>query len=143
MAGWALLLLTAYLLLAFGVRSALQKARTGSTGFKGTSGNIGSAEWIGGTLFVVAIALGALAPIADLMGVIDPIDALDTTPIHTVGFVAFALGIAGTLVSQAAMGGALSPYRPRRSIRRLCRTSWKVPARPRPAKAPLMTASRR
>lgn len=104
MAGWALLLLTVYLLLAFGVRSVIQKARTGSTGFKGISGKVGSAEWTGGILFVVAIALGALAPILDLAGIIGPIDAVDTAPIHTLGLVAFSTGIAATLAAQTAMG---------------------------------------
>lgn len=104
MAGWALLLLAVYLLLAFGVRSALQKARTGTTGFKGISGKIGSAEWTGGILFVVAIALGALAPILDLAGIIGPVSALNNTPIHAVGFVAFSIGIAATLTAQMSMG---------------------------------------
>lgn len=104
MAGWALLLLTVYFLLAFGVRSILQKVRTGSTGFKGISGKVGSAEWTGGVLFVVAIVLGALAPILDLVGAISPIDALNTTPIYTLGLVAFMIGMAATLAAQNAMG---------------------------------------
>ena len=49
--------------LAFGWRSIVQYRRTGSTGFKGLSGTVGSIEWCGGALFVVAIALAALAPI--------------------------------------------------------------------------------
>lgn len=104
MAGWALLFLAGYLLLAFGLRSVVQKARTGSTGFKGISGEVGSTEWIGGVLFAVALALGALAPILDLTGVLGPIPALDTELAHAAGGGLFFGGLVSTVLAQAAMG---------------------------------------
>lgn len=104
MAGWALLFLAAYLLLCFGARSAVQKARTGSTGFKGISGEVGSVEWTGGVLFAVALVLGALAPILDLAGILGPIDALNTEVAHAAGGGLFFGGLLSTVLAQAAMG---------------------------------------
>jgi len=104
MAEPALLFLAVYLLLAFGLRSVVMRIRTGSTGFKGISGSPGSTEWWGGVLFAVALALGALAPALDLGGVLDPIDALDSTFGHQAGTGLFFGGLATTLVAQFAMG---------------------------------------
>jgi len=104
MAESALLFLGVYLLLAFGLRSMVMKIRTGSTGFKGISGKPASAEWSGGVLFAVALALGALAPALDLASVLDPIDALDGDFGHQAGAGLFFGGLATTLVAQFAMG---------------------------------------
>lgn len=104
MAGWALLFLAVYLLLAFGVRSAVQKARTGSTGFKGIGGEAGSTEWAGGVLFAVALVLGALAPVLALAGLVGPIGALDTELAHAAGGGLFFGGLVTTVLAQAAMG---------------------------------------
>ena len=106
MAVVALVLMVVYFTLAFGVRSVLQVRRTGSTGFRGVSGRPGSAEWMGGVLFVVALALLVLAPIADLAGWSEPLRALDGTAAHVIGLALAGLGIAGTLLSQEAMGDA-------------------------------------
>jgi protein-S-isoprenylcysteine O-methyltransferase Ste14 len=103
--GWlALALYVLYLGLAFGLRSWLQIRRTGSSGFKGISGRPGSAEWLGGVLFVVAVVLGFAAPVLDLAGVLDPIDALDGTAGHVAGAVLSVAGLALTLYAQVAMG---------------------------------------
>ena len=104
MAVLALVCFGLYGTLAFGLRTAIQLRRTGSSGFKGISGRLGSMEWIGGVLFVVAIALGVAAPICDLLEVMNPIDALDGAVGHVVGLVLFGLGLAATLVAQIAMG---------------------------------------
>lgn len=104
MAGWALLFLGIYLLLCFGVRSVVQKARTGSTGFKGISGPVGSTEWVGGVLFAVALALGVLAPVLDVAGVLGPISALDTETVQAAGGGLFFGGLVTTVLAQAAMG---------------------------------------
>lgn len=104
MAGWALLFLGAYLLLAFGLRSVVMRMRTGTTGFRGISGAPGSTEWWGGVLFVVALGLGALAPVLDLVGTIEPLDALDGRIGHAAGVALFWAGLATTLVAQFAMG---------------------------------------
>ena len=106
MAWLALALYVVYLGLAFGLRTALQIRRTGSSGFKGISGRPGSAEWLGGVLFVAALALGFLAPVLDLAGLLDPIDAIDTAAGHWAGTALAVAGIAMTLYAQIAMGTA-------------------------------------
>jgi protein-S-isoprenylcysteine O-methyltransferase Ste14 len=90
--------------LAFGVRTAVHLRRTGSSGFHGISGRPGSAEWTGGVLFAVAVALGAAAPALDLLGVLDPIDALDGELGHAAGAGLFFGGLFTTLLAQFAMG---------------------------------------
>ena len=104
MAGWALGFYALFLLLAFGVRTLVQLRRTGSSGFHGISGSPGSAEWMGGVLFFVALVLGAAAPAMDLLGVLDPIDALDGEIGNAAGAGLVFGGFLTTLVAQAAMG---------------------------------------
>lgn len=103
--GWvALGCYALYLALAFILRSAIQRRRTGSTGFKGVSGRPGSLEWWAGILFVVALIVGALAPVLDVTDVLDPIGALDGPGAHALGLVLFGLGLAATLYAQLTMG---------------------------------------
>jgi len=104
MAAVALLAYALYMALAFGLRTAIQLRRTGSSGFEGISGRPGSAEWLAGALFVVAIAVGFAAPLLALTSVVEPIGAVDTTAVHVVGIVLFAVGLAGTLAAQISMG---------------------------------------
>ncbi|NLT06686.1 MAG: isoprenylcysteine carboxylmethyltransferase family protein [Solirubrobacterales bacterium] len=104
MAGWALLFLGVYLLLCFGARTMVHQARTGSTGFKGISGAPGSAEWVGGVLFAVALALGVAAPLLDLAGVLGPLPLLDAEVVQAAGGGLFFGGLVSTVVAQAAMG---------------------------------------
>ena len=100
----ALALYVLYIGLAFGVRSVAQWRATGSTGFKGISGRPGSAEWIGGVLFIVALVLGLAAPVLDLAGVLDPVAALDGEIGHAAGIGLFWGGLVSTLGAQFAMG---------------------------------------
>lgn len=100
----ALALFGLYFALAFGLRSVVQLRRTGSTGFKGISGRPGSAEWIGGVLFVVAIVLAVLAPALDLASALEPVAALDGPLGHAAGVVLYLGGLVATLVAQFAMG---------------------------------------
>jgi protein-S-isoprenylcysteine O-methyltransferase Ste14 len=104
MAALALGAYALYMGLAFGLRTVIQLRRTGSSGFEGISGRPGSAEWSAGVLFVVAIAVGVAAPVLALLGIAEPIEALDTTSVHALGIVLFAVGLAGTLAAQIAMG---------------------------------------
>ena len=67
MAALPLALFVLYLALAFRARTILELRRTGSTGFKGVSGRLGSAEWLGGVLFAVALGLGLAAPVLALI----------------------------------------------------------------------------
>jgi protein-S-isoprenylcysteine O-methyltransferase Ste14 len=102
----ALVLYASYLALAFGVRMLIQVRRTGSTGFHGIGGRPGSAEWIAGAGFVAAVALGGAAPVLDLLGVVEPIGALDTAAIHLTGLAPAVGGIAATFYAQMAMGAS-------------------------------------
>ncbi len=104
MAVVALACFALWFLLAVALRVLIQLRRTGSSGFRGISGRAGSAEWIGGVLFVVAIALGVAAPVCDLLDVAEPIGALDRAAGHVAGLVLFAAGLAGTVAAQLAMG---------------------------------------
>jgi protein-S-isoprenylcysteine O-methyltransferase Ste14 len=90
--------------LAFGLRGWLQWRRTGSTGFRGISGAAGSAEWLGGALFVAAMAGVVLAPVAALVELMRPCAALDGPVLRTLGLALCAAGMAGTLWAQLGMG---------------------------------------
>jgi protein-S-isoprenylcysteine O-methyltransferase Ste14 len=106
MAVAALIAYAVYLALAFGLRVAIQIRRTGSSGIKGISGRPGSAEWLAGVLFVVALLVGAAAPALALADVVEPIGALDSTAGHALGVALFAAGLATTLAAQLAMGAS-------------------------------------
>jgi protein-S-isoprenylcysteine O-methyltransferase Ste14 len=93
-----------YLVLAFGLRVAIQLRRTGSTGVRGMGGS--PAERIAGVGFGLAGLLGAAAPVLALLGWVEPIAALDTGGVHLVGAVLAALGIVATFYAQIAMGNS-------------------------------------
>ncbi len=100
----ALLALLVFGVLAFGWRSLVQYRRTGSTGFRGFSGRPGSAEWLGGALFAATCVLALVAPVADLLGLVGRVDALDSPRVRTAGVALYLAGLAGTLWAQVAMG---------------------------------------
>lgn len=100
----ALVLFGVFALLGFGWRSWVQRRRTGSTGFRGISGRIGSVEWLAGVGFVVAMAAAVFAPIMQLFGVVAPLPVLDHTWLNVVGLVLAVVGIAGTVYAQLDMG---------------------------------------
>ena len=102
----ALALYVVFLALAFGWRTWLQIRRTGSSGFHGISGRPGSAEWLGGVLFVVALILLLLAPVLAIADVVEPLAGLDHSAVHLIGLVLALLGILGTLLAQTAMGSS-------------------------------------
>ncbi len=104
MAELALIFYVGYLALAFGLRTIIQLRRTGSTGFHGIGGKPGSAEWLAGVGFVLALVLGASAPVLALLDAVEPIGGLDNSGVHAVGIVLTAAGIALTLYAQIAMG---------------------------------------
>lgn len=106
MATLALALYAVYLLLAFGLRTLIQLRRTGSTGFHGIGGRPGSAEWIAGVGFTLALLLGAAAPVLALLDLVEPIAALDGTALHLVGLILALAGIAATFYAQVAMGSS-------------------------------------
>lgn len=104
MAVLALVLYGVYLALAFGLRTLIQLRRTGSSGFHGLGGRPFSAEWIAGVGFAVALLVGAAAPALALLGVVEPVSALDTTGLHVLGLVLATGGILATFRAQIAMG---------------------------------------
>jgi protein-S-isoprenylcysteine O-methyltransferase Ste14 len=99
----ALVLYVLALVVLFGVRSAVQHRRTGSTGFKGISGTPAEPEWWGGVLFVLAMVAGLAGPLLAVLGVapVDPPAAL-----KAVGLVVALAGFAVTLAAQTGMGAS-------------------------------------
>jgi len=93
-----------FVLAAFGLRSLVHYRRTGASGFVGLSGRVGSAEWCGGALFILALIAGGLAPVAQMLGWVEPALALDAAVYQTLGILLFAAGFAVTLWAQFAMG---------------------------------------
>jgi protein-S-isoprenylcysteine O-methyltransferase Ste14 len=93
-----------YLALAFGLRTVIQLRSTGSSGFHGIGGEVGSATWLAGVGFVAALVLGVAAPVLALLDVVGPVDALDRRGLHAAGIALAAAGIVATLVAQVAMG---------------------------------------
>ena len=100
----ALVIYLGYLLLAFGARTLIQLRRTGSTGFHGLGGRVGSPEWLAGVLFAVALTLGFAAPVLALLDIVEPLAALHGRLGVGLGTALALLGIAGTLYAQLAMG---------------------------------------
>jgi protein-S-isoprenylcysteine O-methyltransferase Ste14 len=105
LAGWAVALLIVYGLLAFGVRVGVALRTTGSTGIVRLRG-VPPIEVLGGFLFIASGAMGVANPILVLGDVIDPVDALDKTPLHALGFAIAGVGIAGTFLAQMEMGSS-------------------------------------
>lgn len=98
----SLALFTAFLVVGFGWRSLEQRRRTGSTGFRGVSGRIGSLEWCAGVGFVAALALAVAAPLLQLIGVVSPV--VEKPGIVVAGIVIAATGIGATVYAQLEMG---------------------------------------
>jgi protein-S-isoprenylcysteine O-methyltransferase Ste14 len=104
MAAAALVLYGVSLTVTFGVRVAIQIRRTGSTGLHGLPPGAGSLEWIAGGMFIAGLAMGGMAPVLALLGILEPIPALDGTVANALGFVLAVCGIALTFAAQLAMG---------------------------------------
>ena len=100
----ALVLFAVFGALGFGWRSWEQRRRTGSTGFRGISGRLGSAEWFAGIGFVVATVVAVAAPVLQLAGVVSPLGFLDESWCQVIGVVLAVVGIAATVYAQVAMG---------------------------------------
>jgi protein-S-isoprenylcysteine O-methyltransferase Ste14 len=98
----ALALLAVFGLLGFGWRAWLQRRRTGSYGFHGVSGRVGSLEWTAGVGFVVAVVVAGLGPLVQLLAVVTPWPTPGWT--RLTGVAVAAAGIALTVWSQLQMG---------------------------------------
>lgn len=97
-----LALLMVYFGVNFGWRTLRQYRTTGSSGFHGISGRIGSVEWMGGFLFVAGWVLGIAAPVASYIGA--SFLWAPTAGQAVVAVMVFLLGIAGTTWAQIEMG---------------------------------------
>jgi protein-S-isoprenylcysteine O-methyltransferase Ste14 len=104
MAVAAIVLYSVSLAITFGVRVAIQVRRTGSTGLHGLPPDAGPLEWIAGGMFIAGLLMGGAAPVLALLGVLEPIPALDGPVGHAVGLVLAIGGIALTFGAQLAMG---------------------------------------
>jgi protein-S-isoprenylcysteine O-methyltransferase Ste14 len=102
----ALALLAAFGLLGFIWRAWLQHRRTGSTGFRGISGRIGSVERVAGLGFVMALVVAVVGPLLQLSGVITPLHVLHADWIQIAGIALAVLGIVLTVWAQLDMGDA-------------------------------------
>jgi protein-S-isoprenylcysteine O-methyltransferase Ste14 len=100
----ALSLWIVYFAVSLGLRVALQRRRTGSTGFLLMRARPGSVQWLGETLEALAIGLGVAAAV--LADSVEPLSALDGTGADALGVAVFAAGLAGVFVSQEAMAGS-------------------------------------
>jgi protein-S-isoprenylcysteine O-methyltransferase Ste14 len=100
----ALVLLAVFGLLGFVWRAWLQRRRTGSTGFRGISGRMGSAEWVAGLGFVISLIVAVVGPVLQLSGVITPLPVLHAGGIQTAGIMLALLGIVLTVWAQLDMG---------------------------------------
>ncbi|OBK77298.1 isoprenylcysteine carboxylmethyltransferase family protein [Mycobacterium sp. 1274761.0] len=100
----AVTLFAVFALLGFCWRSWLQYRRTGSTGFRGISGRVGSAEWFAGVGFVVAMVAAFFAPVLQWGGVVSPLGLLQETWIQLTGIALAVVGIAATVYAQIDMG---------------------------------------
>src|SRR5262245_32140011 len=74
-----------FLLIAFGLRSAIHWRRTGRTGFVRPSAFMHGAERVVAVLFVLALIGAAAAPLLQLAGTVAPLPALDRPAIHAIG----------------------------------------------------------
>lgn len=101
----ALLLFLLYTAVAFGLRTWQQLRTTGKTGFLGLSGRPLSAEWTGGVLFVLALALAPLAAALELLGLVAPL--LDPPAwLPELGEHVIVLGVILTFAAQLDMGAS-------------------------------------
>jgi protein-S-isoprenylcysteine O-methyltransferase Ste14 len=100
----ALWLVIVWFLALFVFRTALQWWRTGSGGVRGFSGAVGSLEWSAGLLASLGLAAGVLAPLAALASWPGGAPWFSNDGAHGLGALLMALGIAGALAAQMAMG---------------------------------------
>ncbi|MFI7676342.1 methyltransferase family protein [Actinophytocola sp. NPDC049390] len=106
MAVVALALFVVFMLLAGGVRTLIQRRRTGDTGNRRTWAARGSLEWWGlaiADLGYLTVGLGA--PVATLAGV-PPLAVVDHPVVRGVGMVLAIFGVLATFGSQLALGAS-------------------------------------
>lgn len=103
-AGIAVVLFAIYAVFGFSGRIWLQHRRTGSTGFSGINGKIGSPEWLAGVGMGIVMPAAASAPILQWCGIVGPVILLSALWIQVAGIVVATAGIAATVYAQLQMG---------------------------------------
>jgi len=104
MAAVALGIYIAFGVLALGWRCFMQWSRTGSTGYRGLSRQLGPLGLVGGISFIVAMVGGLAAPLLQLLRVVSPLRILDHGWVSGTGLVLAACGLGATLYAQLDMG---------------------------------------
>lgn len=90
---------------ALGVRTWAHRRSTGSTGFRGVSGPMGSSSWWAGVLFPGALVLGLVGLSTAAVGR-GPTVLWTAEPVAVVGLALGIVGLAVTLAAQSAMGAS-------------------------------------
>jgi protein-S-isoprenylcysteine O-methyltransferase Ste14 len=89
---------------AFGLRTWLHRRATGDSGLRPSRSAAGIPDWWAQLLLVVAVLLGAVAPILAATGVIGPIGWLDHPAIAFAGLGVALAGFVAVLAAQQSMG---------------------------------------
>lgn len=104
MAVLGLVLVIVWVVLVAGIRGAARYRSTGAVGLR-YADRRGSPQWWARVVSSLGFLCAILAPIAELAG-LPPFEALDDVIADIAGTVLVGVGIAITLVSQAAMGAS-------------------------------------
>lgn len=101
----AVALLFVWLIVGFVFRMVVYVRETGSSPFRGVSGQLGSLEWFGNLVFLAALFVGAPAAAwGALTGDIQPFAFFGSQASAVVGIALMIVGIVSTGVAQGAMG---------------------------------------
>jgi len=93
-----------FLFLAVGWRSFVQYRRTGDIGFRTPSRSAAFIERMAGAILVIG-TIGLLAsPLCAMVGVTQPLGALDRAAVRVLGLLAACFGIAATVLAEFEMG---------------------------------------
>jgi protein-S-isoprenylcysteine O-methyltransferase Ste14 len=106
LAGLALALYAAFLLVAFGWRSWTRYRETGDTGYRGFSGDTGWLERTAGMLFVISTSVCIANPVLVLLGYLAAPGQTGSPVISLTGIVLVVAGATLALAAQEYMGDA-------------------------------------
>lgn len=106
MATLAAWMLVGFLILTLGVRVIVQLRTTGKTGLIGLRRGAGPLDWLSGILFIGGMAMAIVSLQLVLTDSLDPIDALDTGPVHIAGIVLAGGGGLAVFLAQLGMGAS-------------------------------------
>jgi protein-S-isoprenylcysteine O-methyltransferase Ste14 len=99
-------ILVGFAVLTLGVRVIVQLRETGETGLVGLRSGAGANDWLSGILFVGGMAMGVVSITLVLQDALDPIGALDTTPVHVAGIALAGAGGLAVFLAQLGMGAS-------------------------------------